>query len=596
MSLSYSRQFADLQNAPFEAAKAPLQVAARSLEGSSEGLSNFDMLQSNDQSVPLCVVTTLKRALKLAQTEQYFKALALCGKTLDEFEDLSIVNHVTAIVLDRMGRYSLAISFYERALRSDAHNPTLLVNIGITAWRLNLLKSAEIFFRLCIKLMPHDHFALINLVGILRERKCLYEAKILLTSEIEKNPEKSLLWNALGSILSDSGDDERAIVFYNEALRLEPELVLAKQNIAVSFGRLGKHVDALRHFDSALEMMTHQNHIPGDRATIRVSRALTLLALGRLEEGWREYQARMDPSYPKATLFSIQVPYWDGADAASLRNQSLLLIGEQGLGDEVKFISCLPDIMASVGAEGSILIACDERLVTILGRSFPGVYFVPHKTIKMDGRLIRTLDHSVIEEFNPSLWAPLGNGMRAFRSAVDKFPNSIQYLFPDDQKVANWRSWLQTLGGGVNVGLLWRSMHQQAGNLDRSLVLEDWISYLGRDDLCFINMQYGSSEIEIMKLKEKHCIQMHQPPGVNLKDDMENVAALGKAMDMVLGPMNASMNLFCACGVEAIVIEKRKRPWTSFGTEKRPIYPGAKSIDENNLINHSLFSKFSRKG
>jgi hypothetical protein len=46
----------------------------------------------------------------------------------------------------------------------------------------------------------------------------------------------------------------------------------------------------------------------------------------------------------------------------------LLAYGEQGVGDEIMFASCLPELIASAG---KVVIVCDPRLKTLFARSFP---------------------------------------------------------------------------------------------------------------------------------------------------------------------------------------------------------------------------------
>ena len=59
---------------------------------------------------------------------------------------------------------------------------------------------------------------------------------------------------------------------------------------------------------------------------------------------------------------------WTGS---RLEGKNILVYAEQGVGDEVMFASCIPDLMEE--APGKLLLECSPRLEPLFGRSFPGV-------------------------------------------------------------------------------------------------------------------------------------------------------------------------------------------------------------------------------
>lgn len=73
--------------------------------------------------------------------------------------------------------------------------------------------------------------------------------------------------------------------------------------------------------------------------------------------GWAWKLANTDWFYPR----------WDG------RPCKLLVIAEQGIGDEILFSSCFKDLQAQ---NPDLTIECDDRLRPIFERSFPGINFV----------------------------------------------------------------------------------------------------------------------------------------------------------------------------------------------------------------------------
>ena len=71
--------------------------------------------------------------------------------------------------------------------------------------------------------------------------------------------------------------------------------------------------------------------------------ALALLANGEYAEGWREYEWRLRLPELGARAPALPFARWDGSD---LRDRTLLLIAEQGIGDALQFVRFAADVAA----------------------------------------------------------------------------------------------------------------------------------------------------------------------------------------------------------------------------------------------------------
>lgn len=100
---------------------------------------------------------------------------------------------------------------------------------------------------------------------------------------------------------------------------------------------LGKTEKSFRHYDTAL------SNDPGN-ANAHHNKALALLATGRLEEGWREYEWRFKRKESHG-LPSLPCPAWEGSP---FEQQTLLVGAEQGVGDEIMSASCYTDLIPRV--------------------------------------------------------------------------------------------------------------------------------------------------------------------------------------------------------------------------------------------------------
>jgi hypothetical protein len=62
---------------------------------------------------------------------------------------------------------------------------------------------------------------------------------------------------------------------------------------------------------------------------------------------------------------------------------------------------------------------------------------------------------------------------------------------------------------------------------------------------------------------------------LDLKDDLEGVAALCAALDLVIGPPNATSNIAAACGAPVWMVQ-HAQAWPMLGTQAMPWYPSVR--------------------
>lgn len=529
----------------------------------------------------------MQRAIKLCDTDQAPKGAAIALSILSENPESAIANHVMGVAMERMGRLSLALDFFERAWKLNPDNPDIYQSMAMAAWRLDMLPAAERFLRIFAQRSPNDPNGIVNLGGVLRDQGRFADAIEVIRTGIYAMPNHADLWNAMGTVLLESGDPVQAVTFYSEALRLDPKFARAWNNIAFAHELCGEVEAAIEAFEKALHKPEHRR----DEMSMRHGYSLALLAAGQLEQGWTQYQVRLDADYPDATLFTFNERRWNGDDVDAVRGKRILVVGEQGLGDEVMFLNALPDLIEAVGPEGEVRIACEKRLVPLIQRSFPDLVVAPHASAQLEGRDWRVAPQAIKDHPPLDYWTPVGNLLRAFRGTTDDFPGTVGLLKPDPAAVAHWQDWLASLGDGPKVGLLWKSLKMTAKRSKYFSAFERWKPVLTTPGAVFVNMQYGETAEDIAFAEREFGVTVHTPPDLDLKQDLDGVAALGKALDLTIGPMNASINLACAAGGEAWIIAGQSRNWTLLGTGECLWYPSARVFTADGFANWTAIMK-----
>jgi len=155
--------------------------------------------------------------------------------------------------------------------------------------------------------------------------------------------------------------------------------------------------------------------------------ANALLYMG--DYSWWGWEFRSKWGYMCATNpQAIGLPCWNGQPG------KVLLLGEQGIGDEIMFSSCIPDLQA-YGTD--ITYICEDRLQTIFQRSF-GIKTLPREVGK-ELSLIKRIKGDYDYYF------PVGELPRLFRQSVDAFPGR-PYLRPDPARVAEMEPYRGRIG------------------------------------------------------------------------------------------------------------------------------------------------------
>jgi tetratricopeptide (TPR) repeat protein len=459
-----------------------------------------------------------------------------------------------------------SLSCYEAALALLPDDPEVLINLGRLAFRMGMHGVAEKLFRHFLSRQPGHPEGVNNLALAISAQERVEEAIDLLRTYLLEHPQQANIWNSLGSLVAEQGDLDAAETFYREALRLDPKIPRVRYNLGSMWLDTGRTDDALKEVESALKRPLAAD----EKAMMTLTRGLAQLSLGRISEGWANYEARNDINFPDATYFAMNGPRWK--PGLSLAGKSLLLIGEQGLGDEVLFGTMLPDVLESLGPEGRLTLAVERRLAPLFARSFPTVRVETHRTVSTAGRTVRLIP--ALEEGGAGIqyWSPMASLLRDFRPTLDAFPGRTGYLRPDPDRVAFWRAALASAPAGPKIGLLWKSAVTGGGRARFFSSFGGWEPVLRTPGVAFVNLQYGDCAAELQLARERFGVEIWSPPGIDLREDLDDVAALSSALDLVIGFSNASFNLAAAAGAPAWLIAA-KGAWTPLGSDRYPWYP-----------------------
>jgi Flp pilus assembly protein TadD len=446
----------------------------------------------------------IERADKLAAAGSLVEAFEILEAQLMRFPTDAVLIHEVGRFFRSFGLLQEAVKFFIRALEFEPANPNFMMNLGITYDRLERFAEAVDMFRRATEIDPRD------------ARK----------------------WAQLGQSLVQCDDFDNARVFLHEALRLDPQFGLAYAMLAELEDLVGNH-------DASVEWAKKAAKKLGDDPTVNLKLSFILMKNGLLKDGYRAYEARHSMAQRDASLYLNDIPRWNGRP---IGNKHLLLMTEQGVGDQAMFGSLVNDILPRVG---QLTVEVDPRLVALFQRSFPQA-----RVIKSDRRIIRGKSiffYSWLKtEKRPDVAALFGSTLPYVRPTVESFPVPNAYLKPDAERVEEFRRRLAALGTQPKIGLCWRS-HVVTARRGKSYAdIRELGPLLHTPGVTFVNLQYRLRPGELNEIKQQHGVELVDFSDLDQFTDLDGVCALIAALDGVVSVATAVCQFAGAVGVPTI--------------------------------------------
>jgi hypothetical protein len=220
---------------------------------------------------------------------------------------------------------------------------------------------------------------------------------------------------------------------------------------------------------------------------------------------------------PVPTEHRVLVPKWNLKPV-----KRLVVLGEQGVGDEILFASVLPELIVRLGHD-AIEFQCYPKLQKVFARSFR-IACTPRQPLG-----------AVIEG---SAVVALGDLLPLYRRNVAHFPRK-PFLKPDPERVAYWRGWLAGYGDSKKIGLAWYSRH---GWLNPADLMTD-------PDAVYFNLQYPDADLPAVPIPDR---LVNVP--FNARDDLDELCSFVVALDCVVAVTQTLVHIAGAVGQECQAI------------------------------------------
>ncbi len=453
---------------------------------------------------------------------------------------------LAAIRMDE-GRPDLGLAIIDQGLGRLAEEPRLHALRGATLKELGRLDDAAVSYRRAVDLDPASARVTTNFGNVLTARGDLDEAEQVLLRATALDPDLPEAHLSLGTALKGKAQFEAAVAAYGQALRCRPDYPEAAYNIGNAWRDAGRFAEAIAAYDHAIRLR------PGYGDALW-NQSLALLGNGQLARGWTQYEWRWRDGDRLAPPTRLGAPQWNGEPVAGAR---VLVWREQGLGDELMFLTCLPDL-AAAGAKVTVLVS--PRLVTLVQRAFPAVDVIG------DGAEALGRDRGFDWQI------PMGSLPKVLRNSVNDFGSGIPLLIPDPRQVTKWRERLSLLPPGKRIGLCWRSGLVTAVRQRNYAPWPAWKSLWQIPGVEWINLQYDDCDGELAEVEQRHGVRIRRWAGEDLKNDLESVTGLVASLDGVITAPTAVSAFAGGVGVPTWQVDSGS-DWTPFGADRSPWFP-----------------------
>lgn len=473
----------------------------------------------------------------------------------------------------RAGHFDTEQTLLDRILVCDPKHLGALHSRAVLALESGQCESAQSWIERAIEVQPDANYY--NTLSIAQARLGAFASAIESAQRaVALQPEVFILHANLANALAQQGRLEDAVISYRRSLELEPDHWEMHRALGFVFMDLDALEEAEHHFRYA-------NALAPTDAQSRAGLSVVLLATGRYEEAWPFYGDRRAAAAAatvdkRADLVQpeLPLPRWKGknSDAKSRtgrrpdRVARLVVVAEQGFGDNLQFIRYLPLALERFSQVGYI---CPPPLQRLFKQSlcsrWPGLVLVDTK-------------HGGPRDWD--WYCPLMSLPMALGTRLDTIPSATPYLYPHGRQATRWRARLASLPDPnlPRVGVVWAGNSELPVDRQRSLTSAQIAPLLALPQVRWISLQKTDDAARRPDTGSKERLT----DWTDELSDFADTAALIENLDLVISVDTSVAHLAAAMGKPVWLLNRFAGCWRWLrGRDDSPWYPSLRIFTQS---------------
>ncbi|MBK8173928.1 MAG: tetratricopeptide repeat protein [Rhodospirillales bacterium] len=451
-----------------------------------------------------------------------------------------------ALAQHRLGHLAQAATLYRRLLAREPRHADACHLLGVA--ELGMGRAAEALASIDSAIAANDKLAAfrISRSAALLSLGRYDEAAQSIDIALRLDGNNAEAHNVMGNILVAQGQPQAAVACYEQALALRPAYAEAQNNLGSGLRAIGRLDDAERALRAALDLrptypsalanlglvlqeqaryaealVAYERAIAADanHAAAHGNRAMLQLLLGRLEEGFAEYEWRWRMPGFATPSRTFAAPAWDGSDPAG---RTIFVHAEQGLGSAIQFAR-YASLLAMRGAR--VILECRRPLQRLFEQSLVGENGIARVVAKSDD--VSSFDCHV----------PLMSLPHRLGTSLCTVPRAVPYLRANTDDVRYWHQRLEACARPL-IGLVWAGNPRHENDHNRSMPASELATLAAATSATYVSLQVPAAPNQLSAFAPGTILDFQTELG-----DFAQTAALIANLDLVISVDTAAAHL-----------------------------------------------------
>jgi len=415
-----------------------------------------------------------------------------------------------------------------------------LVALAFNVYRAGDIDSALRIVSVILDNDPNNFEGILLLGSIMQKSDKHGVSEVVFRRGVELYPERWEMWSGLASGIKAPKRGREAISYFERALQMNENDTCAMTNVSCIYNEIGEYKKALYWAEKSLAKHKEPEYAVAAHDGI----AMASMGLEDWGRAWDENEYSLGQKFRKEYIYKDE-PRWDGS-----RNKTVIVYGEQGLGDEIFYGSVIPDAIKDCK---KVIVDCDRRLEGLFKRSFPKAIVYGTRRLAADWP-------------NNHKWdarCAMAGLSRFYRREQKDFPGT-PFLKADPVRSEQWE---HTFKGKTKIGIAWRGGNKYTHREQRSIPLETFLPLNEIGEL--VSLEYSKCDTGDFPVETYEF--------ATITDDYDDTAALVSQLDFVVTTCTAVVHLAGGLGIPCYVLKPEYPSWRY--ANNMPWYNSVELID-----------------